>query len=104
MTQKDRRRKLSAMLHEVLGSNNVYFNPPESKKLDYPAIVYNLVNIDTEDADDTKYIIHSRYTVTYIRKEADSEIVDHLEALPYFDHDRQFQTDDLYHDVFTAFI
>ena len=36
----DRRNDLQKLLVEVLGSKNVYFQPPESVKMKYPAIVY----------------------------------------------------------------
>lgn len=39
-------------LHEefatLLGSNNVYFQPPESVKLNYPCIKYSRVGIDSK--------------------------------------------------------
>ena len=40
------RERLSAILHEVLGSDNVYYQPPESVKMKYPAIVYTRDSID----------------------------------------------------------
>lgn len=104
MTTKDRRLKASALLHEVLGSNNVYFDPPESVKMKYPAIVYTRAKIDTLNADNRKYLNYDRYQVTFIRKEADSDIVDKILELPYCEHDREFKTSDLYHDVFTLYI
>lgn len=32
---------LSKLLREILDSDNVYFQPPESLKMNYPAIVYS---------------------------------------------------------------
>ena len=34
------RYELHEFLCEILGSRNVYFQPPESVKMKYPAIVY----------------------------------------------------------------
>ena len=34
-----KQEKLGKALIELLGSNNVYFQPPESIKIDYPCIV-----------------------------------------------------------------
>ena len=39
------RLELDEELVKILGSKNVYFQPPESLKLNYPAIVYSLSNI-----------------------------------------------------------
>lgn len=104
MTTKDRRVKVSQMLHSVLGSNNVYFDPPESVKMKYPAIVYTRAKIDTVNADNRKYIGYDRYEVTFIRKDADSDIVDAILEFPYCEHVREFKASDLYHDVFTLYI
>ena len=41
----DSRPNLQTMLEQILGSRNVYFQPPESLKLNYPAIVYKRSNI-----------------------------------------------------------
>ena len=41
MTNLDRRLQFHRILCEILGSEYVYFQPPESKKLHYPCIVYN---------------------------------------------------------------
>ena len=92
------------MLHSVLGSNNVYFDPPESVKMKYPAIVYKRVKMDTLNADNRRYIGYDRYEVTYIRKDADSDVVDAILEFPYCFHDTCFKASDLYHDVFTLYI
>ena len=34
------RLDLQALLEDLLGSRNVYYQPPESVKMNYPAIVY----------------------------------------------------------------
>ena len=41
----DSRPNLQAKLEEILGNKNVYFQPPESLKLNFPAIVYKRSNI-----------------------------------------------------------
>lgn len=104
MTVKDRRIKVSQMLHNVLGSNNVYFDPPESVKMKYPAIVYRRAKIDTVNADNRKYLGYDRYEVTFIRKDADNEIIDAILELPYCEHNRVYKASDLHHDVFTLYI
>lgn len=94
-------------LHErlcgVLGSRNVYFQPPESVKLVYPAIVYELSKIDNRYANDGVYIQADSYTVTFISKTPDSEIVRALSKLPTCRFDRGFVSDNLYHKVFTLY-
>ena len=40
------RLDLQTFLEEILESRNVYFQPPESVKMKYPAIVYALDDIE----------------------------------------------------------
>ena len=41
----DRRLELHEILCGILNTRNAYFQPPESVKMNYPAIVYALSNI-----------------------------------------------------------
>ena len=50
------RLELHEILCEVLGSRNTYFQPPESIKMNYPAIVYSRNNIDNTFADNDVYM------------------------------------------------
>ena len=105
MTNTEQRRvKLSEMLHNALGSENVYFDPPESVKMKYPAIVYSREKINTSNADNKKYFVYDRYEVTFIRKDPDSDVLDKLLDMPYTEHVRDFTSQDLYHDIFTVYV
>ena len=42
---------------DILGSPNVYFQPPANVLMNYPAIVYALKGIDTVRADNRVYIM-----------------------------------------------
>ena len=97
------RLNLQTKLEEILGSRNVYFQPPESVKIQYPAIVYSLRNIEREFANNLKYVITPSYEVTLIDKNPDSEYVEKILELPYSDFDRQFASDNLNHYVFTIY-
>lgn len=94
-------------LHEylcgVLGSRNVYFQPPESVKLVYPAIVYELSNINNRYANDGVYIQADSYKVTFISKSPDSEITRALSKIPTCRFNTGFVSDNLYHKVFTIY-
>ena len=97
------RLDLHEILCEILGSRNVYFQPPESIKLKYPCIVYERSQIQTEKADNLNYTSHKQYTVTVIDKDPDSEVPDKLLNLPYIRFDRHFVVDNLNHEVFTLY-
>lgn len=97
------RLKLHELLCEVLGSRQVYFQPPESVKMKYPAIVYSRNNIGNEHANDSVYMQSPSYTITVIDKNPDSEIVDKISRLPMCRFDRHFTADNLNHDTFTIY-
>lgn len=98
------RAELHQELVSVLGSNHVYFQPPESKKLIYPCIVYNLSTVDQRYADNKQYNARDRYDVTIITKDPDSsERKTMVECFQLCSFDRRFVSDNLYHDVFTLY-
>ena len=47
----NRRYELQAVLEGILGSGNVYFQPPENLKVRYDCIVYERSEIETVHAD-----------------------------------------------------
>lgn len=99
------RLELHEELCDLLGSRNVYFQPPESKKLTYDCIVYARNSILTQHANDKNlYIGHDRYELIYIYKDPDSKLNrDFLERFQYCSLNRHFVSDNLYHDVFNLY-
>ena len=109
------KRPLHDILCEVLGSRNCYFEPPDGKDMNYPCIVYNYTNDDTDFADNIHYRESKRYTVTIhvlkkllidkniIDDDPDSRIPSRLKKLPYCSSDRNFASDGLSHFVYTLF-
>lgn len=103
MTTTERRPELHEILCTILGSRNVYFQPPESIKMKYPAIVYSLNGIDNQYADGGVYLSHRKYSVTVIDKDPDSGIVGKAASMPKCRFDRAYRKDNLNHFVFTLF-
>lgn len=101
MDLEQNRLKLHELLCEVLGSTNVYFQPPESIKMKYPAIVYSREPIKNTFADDLVYVQSYTYSVTVIDRDPDSKIVGKLSMLPRCRQTRHYISDNLNHDVFT---
>lgn len=81
MSEKKSRLDLEFELRELLGSDNVYFSPPESVKLRYPCIVYHRDNMNTMTADNRNYRITTRYVVTIIDSDPDSGEYDESRGL-----------------------
>lgn len=99
----ENRLKLQSMLEEALGSPNVYFQPMENLKMEYPCIRYEHSGVDTKFADDCPYIRKNKYTVMLIAK--DPEKVDEvLASLSFFNFSRHYTAGNLNHDVFDVYI
>lgn len=97
------RLELQTLLVNLLGSENVYFQPPPSVNMQYPCIVYNRDDINTIYADNRPYKNKKRYQVTVIDPNPDSTIHEKVGALPLCAYDRFFTADNLNHDVYNLF-
>lgn len=97
------RLDLHALLVSLLGSANVYFQEPPTVHMQYPCILYKRDNIDTAFADNKPYKHKTRYQVTVIDRNPDSDIPGKVAALPMCRHDRFYTADNLNHDVFNLF-
>ena len=103
MNKRPKRYELQDFLKELLGSNSVYYQPPATIKMSYPCIVYSLDTFYVTNANNAMYNYKSRYQLTYIDKNPDSEFPLKLEALPYAHMDSTFTTEGLNHFVFTLY-
>lgn len=94
---------LQAQLEQLLGSPNVYFQPPESVKMNYPAIVYALDDLKNAHADDGVYLSYKRYSVTVIDKNPDSPFVDAVAKMQTCRFNRHYKSDNLNHWNFSIY-
>lgn len=93
-----KRLQLQAELMQVLGSNNVYFQPPETLKMKYPCIRYVKARPMTDHADNMKYFNMNHYELTVIDTDPDTEIPDRIvEHFEYCSIDRYYTADNLTH-------
>ena len=99
----NRRLKFHLILEELLGSDQVYFQPPADVKMKYPAIVYKRQNIDTKLADDELYGGVTVYMVTVIDPNPDSEFPAKLLKLQMSSFSRHYTANNLNHDVFVVY-
>lgn len=97
------RLELHETLCKVLGSRKVYFQPPESVKIEYPAIVYSRDDIDNTFAENSVYKQDHKYQIVVIDKDPDSKIVDAVSELPMCRFIRHYEADNLNHDVFSIY-
>ena len=97
------RLELQSKLVELLNSKNVYYNPPESKKMEYDAIRYIKKDIESRYANDAGYSLLDCYEITVIARQPDHPVIRELLRLPYCSYDRHYRSDNLYHDVLTLY-
>lgn len=97
------RIELQTKLEELLGSSNVYYQPPENLKMSYPAIVYSLDDIKRTSADDVAYLQTRCYEIIVIDKKPDNVVIDKILNLPLCDFNRHYVADNLNHYVFTLY-
>lgn len=97
------RLSLQTMLENLLGSPNVYYNPPASVLIEYDAIVYSRKNIGNKFANNSVYKQENAYKLTVIYEDPDSELPKKISQLPKCRHETCFKSDNLNHDVFTLY-
>ena len=95
------RIEIHEILAGILGTRNVYFQPPESLKLVYPCIVYERSNIGNTDANNDVYLQDYSYRITVIYQDPDSDLPKKVSKLVQCRFVRHFSINGLNHDLFT---
>lgn len=92
-----------ALLESILGSDQVFFQPPDDIVMTYPAIVYNLDFESVSRADNLPYARKLRWIVTLISRDPMDPVRDAIADLPMCSFERAFPADHLNHQVFNLF-
>ena len=103
MRQRNR-GELHEKLCALLGSRNVYFDPPSNVLLKYPCIIYKRIAGEFKRADNIPYLKYYPYDVQIISKDPDYELFDTF--LDHFTFGREgapFVSDNLHHSNFTIY-
>ena len=97
------RLNLQTELENLLGSRNVYFQPPANVQMKYDAIRYSRKNIQNRFANNSVYNQRDCYELIVIYKNPDSDLPRKISQLPLCSFDRHYTADNLNHDVFTIY-
>jgi len=98
------RINLQKDLEAVLGSENVYFQPPSGIRMLYPAVVYSLNRISATYAGNKIYNERKSYTLIIMDANPNSDILAIiLISFTHISFDRMYIKDNLYHWVCTLF-
>lgn len=98
------REEFRDKLREFIGSNNTYYRPPETVKMSYPCVVYDMDKPHILRANNRIYSFKNCYTVTFISTNTqwiDIETV--LNAFEFSEFDRVYISDRLTHWVFRIY-
>lgn len=93
------RLTLHQTLIDILGSSNVYYNPPETIKMQFPCIVYSLDYIEPIHANNQPYIDWTTYKIIVVSKIPDHPATRQIMQLPMTRFSTRYVRDGLYHDV-----
>lgn len=99
----DHRLELHNELIELLGSPNVYYQPPASTRMEYDAIRYSKKDIISTFASNRLYLYKDCYEIIVISRLPDHPVIKKLLELPYCSFDRHYVAENLYHDVLTLY-
>lgn len=97
------RLEFQQFLEDFKGDRNVYFQPPSTVLMKFPAIRYNLAQINDLPADNIDYQDFTGYMMTYITSNPDDPMIRKLAKLQYCRLDRWYVIDNLNHYVYTIF-
>lgn len=103
--REDLHNKLVALMSRFVldAGQHVYFQPPATVRMQYPAIVYRLSNYDVRYADNRGYKRKAAYTVTVVDRNPDSEIPGAFDDWPLCSFDRHYTADNLHHYTFRIY-
>ena len=94
---------MQSKLEELLGSRNVYYQPPESVKMEYPAIIYSKKGIRSRFANNAAYSFSNSYEIIVVDRRPDNDVINRIMGLPYCSYDRHYIAENLNHDVLTLY-
>lgn len=91
---------LQQKLEDILGVRHVYFQPPETLKIEYPAVIYRLSSISDRRADNCLYKDDWQYEVILVDKQPNSQYIEKILALPKCRFGRHYVAENLNHYIF----
>lgn len=104
MDSNARRYELQTRLENILGSDNVYYNPPQNIRLSYPCIVYSMSRKNISRADNVLYKVVTGYDITFMHINPDDSIdAKLLGSFSNSSFNRSFILDNIYHDVYLIY-
>lgn len=101
--RQTKRLEFHAIIEALPGVKKAWYQRPPKNNINLDNCIVYSGKPGIRYADNHAYLKGTYYTVTFIHSDPDSETVDAIQDLQYSSFDRQFISDDLYHDVFIIF-
>lgn len=98
------RLELHQRLCSIMETGNIYYQPPSNIRIQYPAIIYELSDVQNVYANSGHYFKKFRFKVTLITKDPTNDINDELMKLPYVSMSSFFCSDNLNHFVYDVYV
>ena len=99
----DQRLKLQELLEGILGTDAVYFQPGRNITMEYPCIVYNVDDLNTNWANNLAYKQDVEYQVVVIHRDPDNEVWREVGRLPKSSFNRAEIVENLNHYYFSLY-
>ena len=93
---------LESIMDECDETPHLYYQAPESVKMEYPCFVYRLRTMPVQYANDKPYKLNVGYDVTYITRSPTSKVPERMLKEPTFSFDRYYPADNLHHYAYTT--
>lgn len=97
------RLQLQQLLSSISGVKKVYFQPPESIRLEFPCIIYKENPGMKRNASNEEYKYDKQYEVVFITNDPDSTVPDVIRKLRYCSFTQKFTSDNLHHFVYRLY-
>ena len=97
------RLEIQSILENILGSRNVYYQPPASIKINYPAIIYSLESMTNDHASNGVYLTKKAYKVVYVDSNPDNEMISVLNNVIHSTFNSHYVSDNLNHYAYTIY-
>ena len=98
------RLELQTKLEDILGSRNVYYQPPENVKIQYPCFIYSKEAPSTRNSNNKLYFFMDAYNIIYIDRNPDNEMTQKMfDNFSYIRTGAAYVTDNLNHYTFDIY-
>lgn len=92
---------LGSFLENILGTKNIYFQPPDNIQINYPCIIFERTDVDSKKANNSVFIQQYRYKILVISKNPDELVLNKLSNIPNCSYEQHYIMNNLHHDVYS---